>query len=143
MTIRRLLALALLAGAPQIAAAQFTTFIPPKPAVTDSVKAAVAVQQQVTTDSIQHAQITNMKTWVDSAAGLVPTPATDSVAALSPTGNAAVLPDTTFRNGMRAPATASDLPLLLVLGTLLMIAGGMIMKRDPKPVPVRARRRGA
>ena len=140
MTIRRLLALALLAGAPKIAAAQFTTFIPPKPAVTDSVKAAVVVQQKVTADSIQHAQITNMKTWVDSAAGLAPVPIADSTVALATTTNPAVLPDTAFRNGMRAPATASELPLLLVLGGLLIVAGGMIMTREPKPARASAHR---
>ena len=61
---------------PGIARAQFTTFIPPVNKTADSVKAAVVAEQKVQQDSVTTAQMTNMKTWVDSAAGILPTPVT-------------------------------------------------------------------
>src|SRR5690349_15352712 len=69
-----------LALAPATAAAQFTTFIiPPNPAK-DSIKAAVVAEQKAVSDSVTRAQIANMKTWVDSAAGVVvPTTETTTV----------------------------------------------------------------
>ena len=75
MSYRYLLALALAAGIASEASAQFTTFIPPQNKAADSVKTAVAVQQRAVADSIQRVQLTNMKTWVDSAAGSVAAPA--------------------------------------------------------------------
>lgn len=143
MSIRRLLVLALMAGMPKIASAQFTTFIPPRNVVQDSIKAAAVVQQQVQTDSIAHAQITNMKTWVDSAAGLVPTTtAADSVAPTTTvaTTTTVTTDTTTFRNGMRAPATASSLPLLVLVGALLVFSGLLILRR-PEPHAARVRTR--
>ncbi len=147
MSIRRLLALALMAGMPKIASAQFTTFIPPRNVVQDSIKAAAVVQQQVQTDSIARTQISNMKTWVDSAAGLASTPTTavDSMVqntTVATTTTSAVTDTTTFRNGMRAPATASSLPLLVLIGSLLVVSGLFVMRRpEPGAARVRARRR--
>ena len=141
MSIRRLLALALLAGAPKIASAQFTTFIPPRNTVADSVKAVVVAQQKVEADSVAHAQLTNMKTWVDSAAGLTPIPVTaaDSLAQGVTTSPAA---PAEFPNGMRAPSTASSLPLMLLAGLALLVAGLALMRRpEPGRVPVRTRPR--
>jgi hypothetical protein len=113
VSYRRLFLLALIASVPNSVSAQFTTFIPPHKAK-DSVKAAVVAQQRARSDSITAASVTNMRTWVDSAAGVVaPTIATDSMA--DSLGRAAV-ESTTFREGSRAPMTASSLPLLLVLG---------------------------
>lgn len=123
MLLRRILFVAACVGMPAIAQAQFTTFIPPKNKVADSVKAAVVAQQKAQTDSLSHAQITNMRTWVDSAAGVTPAPKTaaDSLAAgLSATTAAET---TTFRNGRRAPATASDLPLLALIGAAALLLG--------------------
>lgn len=146
MTFRRLLGLALIAGMPGIAGAQFTTFIPPVDKTADSVKAAVVAQQQVQQDSIATAQITNMKTWVDSAAGIAPTPVmpADSVIATS-IAPPPVVDTTTFANGMRAPATASDLPLLLFLGLGFIVAGVAVVVVEPRRrrAHVRSRRRGA
>jgi hypothetical protein len=149
VSIRRLLALALMAGMPKIASAQFTTFIPPRNVVQDSIKAAAVVQQQVQADSIARTQITNMKTWVDSAAGLAPTPTTAADSAAQATAVATTAATTTmttdtttFRNGMRAPATASSLPLLVLIGSLLLVSGLVIMRRpDPRAARVRARPR--
>lgn len=137
MSIRRLLVLALMAGVPKIASAQFTTFIPPKNHVADSVKAAVVAEQKAQTDSVAHAQLTNMKTWVDSAAGIVPAPQTaaDSLAQGIPADSGVM------REGMRAPATASSLPLMLVLGLSLLLAGTLVARSEPREARVRSRDR--
>lgn len=149
-TCRSFLFAMLVSGAiPSIAAAQFTTFIPPRNKVADSVKAVVAAQQQVQQDSITHAQIANMKTWVDSAAGLPPVPTTvaDSVAQTLPATPAASVATTdtsTFRNGSRAPATASALPLVAAVGAAALLLGALLLRsgarsRDGESAPVRVR----
>src|SRR5690348_15723608 len=95
-----ILVCAIAAAAPSLAQAQFTTFIPPRTA--DSVKAAVVATQQRVSDSVAKAQITDLKTWVDSAAGIAaPATAADSMARMTAADTA------TFRSGSRAPATAS------------------------------------
>ena len=74
MSYRRLFFLALLAGLPTMTWAQFTTFIPPRTKSADSVKAVVVAQQQARTDSVMRIKLTDMKAWVDSAAGSVAPP---------------------------------------------------------------------
>jgi hypothetical protein len=123
-----LLVLALVAGLPGIAGAQFTTFIPQQDKVADSIKAAVASQQVAERDSTVHAQLTNMRTWVDSAAGVTPIPST---AADSLASGVAVADTTTFVNGARAPLTASDLPLLLLAGVGVLLLGVLLLRPDP------------
>jgi hypothetical protein len=120
-----LLVLACLVGVPQIAEAQFTTFIPPKNKVADSVKAAVVAEQKATEDSLSQAHITNMKTWVDSAAGLMPTTTADSLPPLETDTLA-------LRNGARAPATATSLPLLVLVGTLALLLGACLLGDTPQ-----------
>jgi hypothetical protein len=132
---------------PGVAAAQFTTFIPPVNTTADSVKAAVVAAQQVQKDSVVAAQVTNMKTWVDSAAGLAQTSATtaDSLSIAPTPPTTAAVDSATFANGARAPATASALPLLMLLGIALVCAGVIVGRGVPRmrPVRVRARRNGA
>src|SRR5436190_16649137 len=72
----RIALVALVVASP--ASAQFTTFIAPPSPVKDSLKAAVVAEQKSVTDSITHAQITDMKTWVDSAAGIAAIPPIDT-----------------------------------------------------------------
>jgi len=156
--IRRFVGLALVAGMPAIAGAQFTTFIPPvAKTAADSVKAAVVAEQKVRQDSIVVAQMTNMKTWVDSAAGVAPTPRTTTARTtpprVAPTDSIATIPkatatrtthtDSAFANGTRAPATASVLPLLLVAGVGLIFAGVLVSRTQPRRMRVRARDRRA
>jgi len=110
--------------APAVAQAQFTTFIPPHTA--DSVKAAVVASQQKTTDSAAKSQITDLKTWVDSASGVVPPgTAPDSVARATQSDT------TTFRSGSRAPATASSLPLLALVGAGSLLLGALLLNGRP------------
>ncbi|HEX4682996.1 MAG TPA: hypothetical protein VH277_09820 [Gemmatimonadaceae bacterium] len=126
MSFRRILLIAAFAGVPSIASAQFTTFIPPKNVVADSAKAVVVAQQKLQADSISHAQITDMRTWVDSAAGVAPAPTTvsDSVAS-SVSGTAAET--TSFQNGTRAPMTASSLPLVALIGAAALLLGTFLL----------------
>jgi hypothetical protein len=119
---RWVVALAIIAASPVAASAQFTTFIAPPSRVNDSVKAVVAAEQRAVSDSITHAQITDMKTWVDSASGIVPTRAIDSTV-----DSARVTAATP--NGVIAPETASPLPFLLALGGCSMLLGWLLLRR--------------
>jgi hypothetical protein len=133
---RWITALFIIALAPAAAAAQFTTFIPrPNPAK-DSIKAAVVAEQKAASDSATRAQIANMKTWVDSAAGIVVPHADTAVVVKTITGDTIIATTTTTSPGMIAPNTASPVPFLLATG-LLGIAMGLALLRRPRP---RARR---
>ena len=130
MQTRRFFAIAILAALPKIAAAQFTTFMPPQAKLTDSAKAVVTAAEKARVDSTNVARITNMKVWVDSAAGVLPTPTTtigDSLPAALPTTTDSV----TMQNGTRAPATASSLPLLAFAGLFLIGIGGVLIRGAP------------
>lgn len=112
------------------AQAQFTTFIPPQTVVQDSAARAVAVADSVraVADTSTAVAITNMKTWVDSAAGVASPP-------ITPLGDstAVAAESTTFVNGARAPETASDLPLLLLLGGAAFFSGLLLLGgREPR-----------
>ena len=129
MSYRRFVLLALALGVPRVGSAQFTTFIPPRnQARTDSAKSTSAAQQKAQADTSLNAQIANMKTWVDSAAGVASPPITaaDSLAAQS---NPQPTPaDTAMRAaGTRAPATASNLPLLALSGLGFLVIGTVLV----------------
>jgi hypothetical protein len=119
---------------PAAAAAQFTTFIPPQNKVADSVKTAVAVEQKARTDSSVNMQLTNMKTWVDSAAGVVSAPRTaaDSLADSLPVSKVAGVDSVALRGGARAPETASDLPLLALIGATALGIGALLLGAGAK-----------
>lgn len=121
MSYRRFLAVALVVLAPGAASAQFTTFIPPQNRARDSVQAAAVATQKAAADSVTRAGVTNMTTWVDSAAGTV-TPRTiaDSLATTNQ-------PATGFANGSTAPMTASPLPTLLLTGAISLFAGLLLL----------------
>ena len=140
-----------LVGSAAPAAAQFTAAVvpPPQPA-----QPAAAVATHV--DTVKRAQtaaaktLTGMKAWVDSAAlALAQEPATQpdttarsAAAATAGTPGAGAQSDTStrrtnvatgevghFRNGARAPATATPLPLLALLGVASLIAGALLRRR--------------
>lgn len=132
--LRSRLALVLIALFPAVASAQFTTFVPPV-AKTDSVKAAAVAQTKAARDSITHTTLTNMKAWVDSAAGTVAT-TTDTMAASStatPASAAASSSGTTsFSNGALAPNTASPLPLIALVGLAALSLGTVLLAGRPR-----------
>ena len=126
------------AGLPASAAAQFTTFVaPPRKAAVDSAKQAI-VAEQTRTDSVTRMTITDMKAWVDSAAGVsanaqVATADTSAMAPQQPvTANQPPRGVTSFSEGAVAPATASPLPAFLAGGTLLLVLGLGLLYARPK-----------
>jgi hypothetical protein len=149
-------------AAPAVVQAQFATFIPPKPKVSDSVAAAQAAVQKAKADSATAMRIANMKRWVDSAAGLPPRSTITSDSVLAPGDTTRVLvatarkrtpstaprtepraearPEThpVMRGGARAPATASKLPLLLLSGSLSLCVG-VLLVAGTKPSRSRTR----
>ena len=125
------------------ASAQFTTFIvPPPKAKVDSAKAVIAAAQTARTDSVARLTVSDMKAWVDSAAGATsagtPVQPTDTMAvplrtevSQPPASN----PSTTrFSDGAVAPSTASALPALAVAGFALIIIGGALLRLQPKRI---------
>ena len=134
---------------PAALSAQFTTFVaPPRKAVVDSAPTTVAAKARA--DSVARMSLTDMKTWVDSAAGTstqvasandttmaaanAATPATQVTS-----GNARTT--TTFSNGAIAPNTASPLPAYLAAG-LASFSVGLFLLRRRRRVAVNARRDG-
>ncbi len=108
------------------AGAQVTTYIaPPRPPAPDPV--LVAAADSARRDSAATMAMTNMKTWVDSAAGVtVPAHVGDS------TINDPGRPITTFNDGAVAPATASDLPTLAIAGVVVLLAGAALVAYRPR-----------
>jgi hypothetical protein len=112
------------------ASAQITTYVAPtRPAA--PTREMVAAADSALRDSVATTTITNMKAWVDSAAG-VPVPAhvgqIDSTALVNDPGR----PITTFSDGSVAPATASDLPALALLGVVLLALGVALLVSRPR-----------
>ena len=114
-----------------VANAQITTYVGP-PHVAPPTPAAIAAADSARRDSVQTTAMTNMKAWVDSASG-IPVPATvgrvDSAALANDAGRPVV---TTFSNGSVAPATASDLPALAILGVVALGLGLVILDRSSR-----------
>ncbi len=145
MKYRALAVLAFSTLLPGAAAGQFTAFTPPKPRVdTTRVAPPTPAQQEAAADSIARVTITNMKAWVDSAAGDIVVNRVDSagrpVAATGPVttgsttagGNAATAESTkTFRDGAHAPDTATYLPLLVLVGTGALGVGVVLLRWRP------------
>lgn len=112
----------MLAG--NVASAQITTYVaPPRPVASPQM---VAAADSTRRDSTAQAAMANMKAWVDSAAGVsVPAHVGDSTAA--DPGRPVVT--TTFADGAVAPATASVLPAVALLGALLFAAGVILLAK--------------
>lgn len=125
-----LLSVALAVLLPAAASAQFTTFVQQAPKK-DSVEAVIVAEKRARADSAVRATITDMRAWVDSAAG-VAAPVTDTVTApVTEPVPAAQQPErratTRFSEGAVAPDTASILPLLAVLGLALLSIGIVLL----------------
>lgn len=118
---RAAIAAAVLLGLSSAASAQITTYIaPPKPITPQMVASA----DSATRDSVAAVAVTNMKAWVDSAAG-VTVPASVGDSTVDP-GKPEL---TTFSNGAIAPNTATSLPALGLFGVLVALAGLAILMR--------------
>ncbi len=124
-------ALALALGAAP-ASAQITTYIPP--ARPDTLREqAIAAADSIKRDSTGRAALSDMKAWVDSAAGVsVPGPFDTAAPTVEIEPVQPVQPVTTFENGMAAPATASEVPAIALLGALALVAGAALLARRPR-----------
>ena len=131
---------ALMAFAASPASAQFTTFVSPPKKDSVAATAAAATATPAKRDSVQRVALGNMKTWVDSVAGTTGTAA----AVITPVDSTtkavttpAVAPEprpapTTFSNGAVAPATASMLPALALLGLAALSLGTLMLAGRPQ-----------
>jgi len=150
---RAVLAALLVLGAEQ-AQAQITTVIGGPKRTNAAAQQQAAKVQQAAEDSVARVTLTGMTQWVDSAAAALAlrpdtgtTSAADTAIAVQrpaqpradTVSRAAQQRDTSpaFRNGARAPNTATPLPTIALLGVLLIVVG-LVMRRDPRMV--RARR---
>ena len=132
---------------PAALSAQFTTFVaPPRKAVADSAPTTVAAKARA--DSVARMSLTDMKSWVDSAAGTSTQVATandttmaaaNAAAAATQAPGANARTTTTFSNGAIAPNTASPLPAYLAAGVASLSAGLFLLRRRRR-VAVIARR---
>lgn len=132
--------------------AQITTVVaaPPKRAPSPQ---AVAQREQAAQDSIARVTLTGMKQWVDSAAtalairpdtGAKPADTAAAVPAARPTTPEQAAPprpsaDSTLREGVRAPNTATPVPTISMVGVALILLGIAVQPRR-RPARVRARR---
>jgi hypothetical protein len=125
---------------PATAASQFTTFVtPPRPPTDSSRAVRTPAERAAAADSTARVAITNMKAWVDSAAGDIVVNRVDSsgrpVAAAGPVTSGAATPTAestaTFRDGARAPDTATWLPLIVLIGTGAVGAGVLLVRWRP------------
>ena len=116
------LGLALSAGT---AGAQITTYVAP-PRAAKPTPQMVAAADSARADSAATVAMTNMKSWVDSAAGItVPSRVGDSTVAVIDSIPPAVV--TTFENGAVAPDTASALPTIGVIGLVALAVGTVLL----------------
>lgn len=119
---RKILTVAVLLVAARPAAAQITTYIAPPRATAES-RQLIATADSAQRDSVERATLTNMTAWVDSAAG-VTVPSTVGADSTDP-GR----PITSFAEGSVAPATASALPAMMLLGFVVFGAGIFLLAR--------------
>ena len=141
MELRKATTAILLAAAtmltPAALSAQFTTFVaPPRKAAADSAPATVAAAK-ARADSVARMSLTDMKAWVDSAAGTSTqvASANDTTTAAANATSAVPAPNgkdrttTTFSNGAIAPNTASPLPAYLAAGLATFSVGLFLLRR--------------
>ena len=133
---------------------QITTVVA-QPKRVEANAQAVARRQEIAQDSVARVTLTGMKQWVDSAAqslALRPdtgtTPSETAVPASTPVDQR---PDTSaaaparpaqtpeFRDGAKAPDTATQLPMFALAGAVLVLTGLVLRRRDPARTRVRVR----
>jgi hypothetical protein len=130
-TINAILFAATATLAPAPLFAQVTTFVAPPRKAVDSTKTTVAASTPAQRDTMTRMKLSDMRAWVDSAAGIGTAStqvaeADTSTAAVAQTTTSAVTNrkgTTTFSNGAIAPNTASSLPFFFAGGLVLIFVG--------------------
>jgi len=139
------LALVVLTALPAAAGAQFAAYTAHPAKVVDTVRTPAVVlgdsARKARADSVSRVAVTNMKAWVDSAAvavgSSVPAPVDSTATAPAgpvsdtriSTGSRSTTAPAARSDGMRAPDTASPLPILLALGIGALAAGLLLLRR--------------
>ena len=139
--------------------AQITTVIAPTKRA-EAKQVATARREEAARDSVARVTLTDMKAWVDSAAGALAlrpdtgsVPATDTaratvVAQSVPTGDSAASvrerpapAPAEFRDGVRAPDTATSIPALALAGGAMLVLGLLLRRRENRYAAARVERR--
>jgi hypothetical protein len=116
------------------ASAQFTTVTRPAPRTAQVADSAPTRSQR---DSVARVTLTDLKTWVDSAANVAMVSddslpeTTDSAATIVQAPRRPMEPrrTTAFSEGAVAPATATRLPVLALLGLAALGLGALLLPR--------------
>lgn len=137
--------------------AQITTVVA-SPKRSEANQQAVVRREQAAQDSVARVTLTGMTQWVDSAAASLAirpdtgsAPATSGAAAARPVEGgkpmvtAAPQPSAQppartpeFRDGARAPDTATAIPTIAITGGIMLLIG-FALRRQPRPSTVRRR----
>ena len=135
--MRAIFVAALLMVAPAALEAQITTLVPPAREPTPVTAARDAAEAEARADSIRTVQLSDMREWVDSAS-VAMAAAPDTAAVEVDSGEVAMErpelprdrePTTEFREGAPAPATATRLPLLALIGIGALGIGAVLVRR--------------
>jgi hypothetical protein len=136
--VRALLVLTVvtLVTVPVAAEAQFTTVVAPPRAKEVAQSAASADSARAHADSLMRVRLGDMREWVDSAAvaiaGVSDTmrvEAVDSGVVAREPERVEPRPTTEFREGALAPATATGLPTLALIGIGMLGIGAILIGR--------------
>lgn len=126
------------------AAAQFTGVVaPPKPRESAAATAAAEATPGARTDSAGRTALSDMRAWVDSAAGVsapkatAPADSARDTTATVPSAAAEVAPQvpqasasaSDSTDGVRAPDTATMLPGIALAGLAMLGAGAWLLRR--------------
>ena len=121
---------------PVAAEAQFTTVVAPPRAKEVAQSAASADSARAHADSLMRVRLGDMREWVDSAAvaiaGVSDTmrvEAVDSGVVVREPERVEPRPTTEFREGAPAPATATGLPTLALIGIGMLGLGAVLIGR--------------
>lgn len=121
---------------PAAAQAQFTTVVAPPRAKQVAQSAESEADARARADSLMRARLGDMREWVDSAAvAIAGVPDTtrvevvDSGVVAREPERPAPRPTTEFREGAPAPATASGLPTLALIGIGALGLGAILIGR--------------
>jgi hypothetical protein len=158
MWIGRAAVAAILTFGAAAADAQITTVIAPTRRA-EAKQVEAARRAEVARDSVARVTLTDMTKWVDSAAAALAlrpdtgtVPATDTARSTVPAepGRSAdsaaavrgrpVAPAREFRDGARAPDTATSLPALALAGGAMLVLGMLLRRRENRHAVARVRR---